>query len=271
MRQYKCPHCHEAGEYQERTTEHLEECPMVVAPCPNHGCKIHLTRHDFSKHLQVCMFEKVLCKYSIIGCKKEVERKDLAKHEGDTQQHLQLAVETVRQQQIKIGNLQAQSREMPVLYKFTNFNQHKTANNEVYSPVFYTSPKGYKICIGVYANGDGGGEDTHVSVFAFLMKGENDDYLPWPFVGTVTVELLNQLEDKNHHSMTMEFTSNIDIASQRVVGKERSNLGLGWHKYIPHSDLGHSMDKSCQYLKNDRLHFKIYANTAARSSTPWLI
>ena len=132
MQQYKCPHCHESGEYRERTTEHLNECPMVVAPCPNHGCKTHLTRYDFSKQRQVCMFEKVLCKYSIIGCEEEIERKDLAKHEGDTQQHLQLAVETVRQQQIKIGNLQAQSREMPVLYKFTNFNQHKTANNEVH-------------------------------------------------------------------------------------------------------------------------------------------
>ena len=102
------------------------------------------------------------------------------------------------------------------------------------------------------------------------MKGENDNYLPWPFTGTVTVELLNQLEDKNHHSMTMKFTSDIDIASQQVVDKERSNLGLGWHKYIPHSDLGHNMDKCCQYLKDDRLHFKIRAN-AASSSTPWLI
>ena len=38
-----------------------------------------------------------------------------------------------------------------------------------------------------------------VSMFAFLLKGENDDYLPWPFTGTVTVELLNQLEDKKFH------------------------------------------------------------------------
>ena len=271
MRQYKCPQCHESGEYQERTTKHLEECPMVEVPCPNSGCKIHLTRHDFLKHCQECMFKKVLCKYSIIGCEEEVERKDLAEHEGDTQQHLHLAVDTVRQQQIKIENMQAQSREIPVLYKFTNFNQHKTLRDKIYSPAFYTSPKGYKMCISVYANGNGGGENTHISVFAFLMKGENDDYLPWPFTGTVTVELLNQLEDKNHHSMTMKFTSDIHTASQQVVDKERSNLGFGWYKYIPHSDLGHNMDKSCQYLKDDRLHFKIHANTAARSFTPWLI
>ena len=36
---------------------------------------------------------------------------------------------------------------------------------------------------------------THVSVFACLMKGDNDDSLFWPFTGTVTIELLNQLEE----------------------------------------------------------------------------
>jgi hypothetical protein len=37
------------------------------------------------------MFEKVPCKYSAI--EEEVERKDQAVPEGDTQQHLQLAVD----------------------------------------------------------------------------------------------------------------------------------------------------------------------------------
>ena len=242
---------------------------MVEVPCPNHGCKIHLIRHNFSKHRQECMFEKVPCKYSIIGCKEEVLRKDLAEHEGDTQQHLQLAVDTVLQQQIKTRNLQAQSKEMPVVYKFTNFNQHKTADNEMYSPAFYTSPKGYKMCIGVYANGDGDGKNTHVSVFAYLMKGENDDYLPWPFTGKVTVELLNQLEDKNHLSETIKFISD-DDSSQRVVDEESSNFGWGRPMYISHSDLNHKAVMNCQYLKDDRLHFKISVD-AKSSSTPWLI
>ena len=91
--------------------------------------------------------------------------------------HLQLAVDTVHQLQSTVRNMQAQSREMPVSYKFTSFNQQKISCEIIYSPAFYTSPKGYKMCIGVYANGCGDSKDTHVSVFAFLMKGENDDYL----------------------------------------------------------------------------------------------
>jgi hypothetical protein len=82
-------------------------------------------------------------------------------------------------------------------------------------PAFYTSSKGYKMCIRVDANGDGDAEDTHVSVFTFLMKGENNDHLPWPFTGKVTVELLNQLEDKNHLSKSLTFTSdNASIATK---------------------------------------------------------
>jgi TNF receptor-associated factor 4 len=152
-------------------------------------------------------------------------------------------------------------------YIFTNYDQHKTANDTIFSPAFYTSPKGYKMCIGVDANGQGNGEDTHVSVFAYLMKGENDDYLPWPFTGRVTVELLNQLEDKNHHYRSMKFTSDDDYS--RVVDKERAGTGWGWGKYISHSDLGNNAAENCQYLKDDRLHFKIRV-TAKSSSTPWL-
>ena len=268
-RQYECPHCHESGEYQERITKHLKKCPMVEIPCLKRRCKTHLLRRDLSKHRKECQFEKVHCKFSTVGCTKEVERKDLAEHEGDTQQHLRLAVDTVQQQQIKIENMQAQSRKMPVSYKFTNFNQHRTSRDKVYSPAFYTSPTGYKMCISVDANGCGDGKRTHVSVFAYLMKGENDDYLQWPFTGKLTIELLNQLVDWNHHSTVIKFTSDND-SSSRVVDEERSSFGWGSAKYISHSDLGFKTAKNCQYLKDDRLHFRISVN-AKSSTTPWLI
>ena len=94
---------------------------------------------------------------SIIGCKEEVLCKDLVKHEGDTQQHLQLAVDTVHKQQITISKQQftlkeqdsmlahLRSTELPMTYKLVSYNKHKTANDEV----FYTSPEGYKMCISI--------------------------------------------------------------------------------------------------------------------------
>ena len=54
------------------------------------------------------------------------------------------------------------------------------------------------MCIRANANGFGEGAGTHVSVYACLMKGRNDDTLPWPFTGKVTFMLLNELGDKDH-------------------------------------------------------------------------
>ena len=266
-RNHKCPHCQEAGEYRERMTKHLKECPKVEVPCPKRQCKTSIARCDLIKHRQECLFEKVPCKYTIIGCKKEVLRKDLVEHEGDTQQHLQLAVDTVQQQQSMLAQLQ--SNQMPMKYKFTKYNDHKTANDIIYSPAFYTGPGGYKMCISVHANGNGKSKGTAISVFAFLMKGENDDLLPWPFTGTVTVQLLNQLENQHHYSNFITIPPDEEV-SQRVVNEERSACGYGFPCYISHSDLGYNAAKNCQYLKDDCLYFRISVN-AKRSSKQWLV
>ena len=273
-RQYKCPHCQEAGEYRERTTKHLEICSMLEVSCPKHGCKIRAARCNLLKHQKECLFEKISCKYITIGCKKEALRKDMKEHEEDTQQHLQLAVETIYQQQTTIREQESmlarlRSIEMPMKYRFTAYDHHKTIDDEVFSPAFYTSPGGYKMCISVFANGYKEGKGTNVSVFAYVMKGENDDHLPWPFTGTVTVELLNQLEDKNHHSKAVGFLPDI-APSQRVVSGERSSDGYGKQYYISHSTIGYNIAKNCQYLKDDCLYFKIKVD-AKRSFKSWLV
>ena len=63
---------------------------------------------------------------------------------------------------------------------------------------FYTGLDGYKLQIRVRANGEGSGKDTHVSVYVYLLKGENDDMLTWPFKCDITIQLLNWREDKGH-------------------------------------------------------------------------
>ena len=124
------------------------------------------------------------------------------------------------------------------------------------------------MCINVYANGIGKGKGTHISVYAYLMRGENDDHLPWPFTGTVVIELLNQLEDRNHHSMRIPFPSDLEI-SQRVIDEERGR-GYGYQKYISHSSLDYVDDEYSQteFLKNDCLFFSVDVRTP--SSKPWL-
>ena len=54
------------------------------------------------------------------------------------------------------------------------------------------------MCLRVDTYGVGIGKDIHVSVFTCLMRGNFDSHLKWPFRGNVTIQLVNQLEDKKH-------------------------------------------------------------------------
>ena len=67
----------------------------------------------------------------------------------------------------------------------------------LYSPPFYTSPHGYRMCIRAYLNGDGIGKGSHVSVFLVLMRSEHDSLLSWPFKQSVRFTLINHSSGDN--------------------------------------------------------------------------
>ena len=357
-RRYVCPHCEESGEYEERTTTHLEECPLVKIPCSNDGCSCLVARCELMSHCnEFCEFEMVSCKYAKIGCIVEVPRKDLKNHEEDRQQHLEFAIdvvpelhatlrslnsvevpklerelsrisdstaeqkaflelqETVHKQGNMLAQLHsiitAQSKEIDELkvkleaqtcdetspsdipesyytratvvrtnpvstqtythyvnaFKFTKYAERKFNNAHVFSPPFYSSPGGYKLCIKVYANGIGEGKGTHLSVYAYLMRGYNDNHLPWPFTGTVEVELLNQLKDGYHHTMSIGFRKS--DRGKRVKDGDRAITGYGQPKYITQSSLNYQAFYNCQHLKDDCLYFRMSVKCIS-TPKPWL-
>ena len=139
------------------------------------------------------------------------------------------------------------------------FDELKKKGANWYSRPFYTGVGGYKMCLHVYANGCGAGKGTHVSVFTCLMRGEFDSHLKWPFRGTVTIQLVNQLEDNEHHTETITYRAYTtpETSAARVTDGERSEGGWGWFEFLPHSELGLSVANNRQYLKDDCLIFRI--------------
>ena len=284
-RQYQCPHCKDTGRYCDITTTHLYTCPKVKIPCPNSDCKALVPHCELADHRSKCQFEKVPCKYAEIGCKEELHRKDLEQHEKDDAFHLHLAIETVNKQQSEINKQQEEINEQreeiskqreeikavkaeqkimsdsitaaqtgPCVFKMSEFSRHKSSKRAWYSRPFYSHPGGYKMCIKVAANGCGDAADTHVSVLAYLMKGRNDNNLPWPFIGNFTFTLLNQLADKNHHTYTYSLQQDSE-AGWRVVHGEFAAIGFGHYTFISHNQL--YAPWNCQYLKDDCLYFRV--------------
>ncbi len=138
----------------------------------------------------MCKYEPVSCKYAKVGCETTPLRINLSKHEKNDKVHLRVTAEKVLELTSFVSKSTIRSIIVPRTIKLTNYLKHKNDKDVFYSPPFYTSYTGYKMCLAVDANG-WGTEGTHVSVYVCLMKGDNDDSLSWPFTGTVTVELLN--------------------------------------------------------------------------------
>ncbi|CAF1194475.1 unnamed protein product [Didymodactylos carnosus] len=66
------------------------------------------------------------------------------------------------------------------------------------SPVFFTSPNGYKMCMRLYLNGDGLTRGNHVSIFLASVPSVIDSYLNWPFRAIVTICLFDQTDRTQH-------------------------------------------------------------------------
>ena len=273
------PHCELA--------DHRSKCQFEKVSCKyaGIGCKEELLRKDLEQHELDDTFhlhtaiETVNKQQSEINKQREEineqrdeineQREEINKQEKEinkqrveiNKQQKELKAVKAKQKIMSDSILAAQAG--PCIFKMIEFSRYKSSNKNWFSPAFYTSPGGYKMCVRVDANGFGEGAGTHVSVFACLMQGRNDDNLPWPFIGKVTFTLLNQLEDKNHHTRTISFEQDNE-AGRKVVDGELAAMGFGQYTFISHNKL--YAPWNCQYLKEDCLYFRV----KVQATTSWL-
>ena len=156
-------------------------------------------------------------------------------------------------------SVQAYVGHFPVEFTMHDFERHTMMNDDWQSLSFHTHLEGYKMCIIVNANGYSTAKEMHVSVYACLMHGEFDDQLQWPFRAEITIQLLNQLGDRNHATGTIRFTERTpEMYTSKVTGAAmRAEKGWGLQQFIGHVELGYNEVKNRQYLKNDCLQFRI--------------
>ena len=259
QRYYRCLHCNASGTYMVMISSHLEECPDLDLNCPNKGCKYKIKRRYMGFHQQICTKAVIKCPYHDIGCQMEMKREMMDEHvETSNHTHLQLAVKKIREI----------TEEQQTVIKFIGFLKHVRDEDKWYSSGFYSSTGGYKLRLTLSANGSGNGKGTHVSCSVNLMPGEYDDTLEWPFQGEVIVELLNQLEDKNHLKQVIPFN---DVTPDKYKNRKKQEDYKIWglSQFIPHTDLGLNSSTNTQYLMNNTLYFRVSVNVHSKTK-PWL-
>ena len=297
----ECQYCTEEGIL---TGDHFEVCPQYPILCSNMGCGQKIPRIEMRAHKESCPKEITCCQYKTIGCDQKMKREEQKEHnEQSMEEHLQMAMEeilvlkkervelnakikdkdeatnnkleeTEATLQAKIFSLQGggkhSSLHQSIHIKCTGFREMKEGDKNWFSPAFYTSPGGYKMCLCIAPNGSDSGKNTNVSCGVCLMSGEYDNILEWPFQGEVTIELLNQLKNRNHYKKDISYDESIpQEARKKVVGK-RYGEGWGYLLYISHSQLGYNSSLNCQYLKNDTLYFRVSVKVTSKTK-PWLV
>ena len=245
-----CQYCKRKGAHKLITSKsHLDECPDLPITCGE--CNQTMPQR---LHNETCPKAMISC----VGCNIVLKREDLEKHNEELmKEHLDIAMK-------KIDALQHSSNQK--VFMLPGYTKKKEADDDWCSPYFYTSPGGYKMLLCVFPNGDECSKGTHVSCFIHLKAGEYDDRLEWPFQGEVTIELLNQVEDKNHKKETVLY----DESTEDKYKQRDSTVGWGWPGFISHSALEYDATENCQYLKDDSLYFRVSVKVTSKTK-PWLV
>ena len=270
-RPFTCKYCDYQSTHDKVVNDHWPKCQRYPLVCPKKCSTTEIERRFFERHLkEECPLQEIVCKFSYAGCQVKIARKSMKKHlEECKNEHLEIMAVKCTKLEALVTDLQYAFSLIAPLPLFipppemvmNNFEKHKNHCTIWYSPTFNTHIGGYKMCIRIDANGQGDGKGTHVSLFVYMMKGEFDSHLKWPFQGEITVELVNQKEGgDNLVRKLLEHTStNLDDhieSCQRVTDGNRAKKGRGLGKFIAHSDL-YKPEEDKEYLVNDTLIFKI--------------
>ncbi|XP_004074805.1 TNF receptor-associated factor 2 [Oryzias latipes] len=249
-----------SGEWQE-------DSGLGLYRAPDDGCGAAASVPSVDLDKKVSALENIVCVLN-----REVERSSLTleafshQHRLD-QEKIENLSNKIRQleRSLTVKDLQLSEAEQMVrelqyctydgifVWKITDFSHRRQEAVSgrapaMFSPAFYSSKYGYKMCLRLYLNGDGTGRGTHLSLFFVVMRSKYDALLKWPFSQKVTLMLLDQ---NNREHIIDAFRPDITSTSfQRPVSE--MNIASGCPLFCPLAKLA---GKS-PYLRDDTIFIK---------------
>lgn len=265
----QCPNSCGKTMHRRNVASHIVDCcPLSPIDCDFSllGCKTRCSRKDMSAHLSdnvVTHLSLQLASYQNTVARLDQENKQLG-------QRVDVLTRDLRIQKEEMVKLEGKNKQLellvmklaqdcticsplcPLELTMTGFDVLKINSDDWQCKPFYTHSKGYKLCLRVYPNGCSKGRGTHVSVYVYVMRGEFDELLQWPFRGIITIQLFNQMIKDDHHTKLVHFGIGVtNNADKRVVEGDRAATSWGKSKFISHAHL------SPKYLKDDCLRFYV--------------
>ena len=151
----------------------------------------------------------------------------------------------------ELEQLKSQLCTLPVQFTVHSVAQLQRDRAKWISTPFYTHAQGYKMCLKVYPGGHSTSIGSDLSLYVCIMKGKHDDFLKWPFRGSIVLQLVDQVQDMDHVKHTVKFS---DDGSGEFSGRLTSGeVSGGWGilKFV-------SLDRLVpKYLHNDSILIKV--------------
>ncbi|KAL9954666.1 hypothetical protein ACROYT_G042231 [Oculina patagonica] len=225
-----------------------DDCPLMIISCPyvKMGCETKIQRKQVESHLQSAMrFHLDLACVKLNDAEEKLEclqrrlEEKISNNQGNTTEEKIVMVKNV------------------FVWKINDFKEilrkaRSEENIRIGSAPFYTESYGYKMKVEIYPNGQSSGKNTHLSVFIYVMKGEYDAILPWPFKKKVKITLIDQQEDlvERQNDTGQLFLGNYPQCSTRPM--KEANISTGFPAFISHKKL-----YSRRYLVDDTVFLQV--------------
>ena len=175
------------------------------------------------------------------------------------------AMENQRFAETLYGKLECLQRETnsmkqnygSIIWKIEKFTQkRKEAQNgviaDIYSEPFYSHKNGYKMCLQLHPDGFKSGKGVSLSVFFYIMRGENDAILSWPMKLEVTIGIINQESGDIHTSYKFNYDPVLD-KYRHLFDKPKTDINVGYgYDFIRLDELM----KNNKLVKNDKIVLK---------------
>lgn len=142
------------------------------------------------------------------------------------------------------------------LWYFSDFKNKINAMRENphlmhYSPGFFTSPNGYKLCLRLNLSPK---DNNYIAILVHVMKTEHDHSLDWPFSGRLTISLIHPTQSFRTIKETMMTRPELDAFKRPV--QNLNTKGFGYTEFALLEDIIEQ-----DFISNNQLLIKIQAQT----------
>lgn len=211
---------------------HIQVCPNLPLKCPN-GCDTkEILRKDMDIHISdVCPLSMVKCHYKKYGCDNPRKRRDLDTHETEfVVKHIRMMDIHMEKMDQRMGEMKKASRNNKGLkWEICGVKQKFMMKQEMFSSAFYVNNYKFNGMVKFPTQDD----EEYLGVFVYLCVGVFDDPLEWPFLGKVTITLVNLLDPED--SITSFFlTENCGHFTRRGT---KDHGGFGFPTFVTKNEL----------------------------------